>query len=92
MPGLQPEDILVEITEDGHLIMQGDLRGLLKLGITATPDADPSLHLARALTINCEVGPDVPASVVEGIRVNVYDVINFNKPVEGSGANIYVAQ
>ena len=30
MPGLQPEDILVEITENGHLIMQGDLRGLLK--------------------------------------------------------------
>jgi len=66
--------------------------GLLKLGITATPDAAPSVHLAGALTINCEVGPDVPASVVEGIRVNVYDVINFNKPVEGSGANIYVAQ
>ena len=30
MPGLQPEDILVEITETGHLILQGDLRGLLK--------------------------------------------------------------
>lgn len=30
MPGLQPEDILVEITENGRLIMQGDLRGLLK--------------------------------------------------------------
>jgi hypothetical protein len=44
------------------------------------------------LTINCEVGPDVPASVVEGVRVNVYDVINFNKPVEESGANIYIAQ
>ena len=65
--------------------------GLLKLAITATPDAAPGLHLAGALTINCEIGPDVPASVVEGVRVNVYDVINFNKPVEGSGANLYIA-
>src|SRR6266545_2392186 len=31
--------------------------GLLKLAITATPDAAPGLHLAGALTINCEVGP-----------------------------------
>src|SRR5438445_11741750 len=30
MPGLQPEDILVEITENGRLIMQADMRGLLK--------------------------------------------------------------
>jgi hypothetical protein len=30
--------------------------------------------------------------VVEGVRVNVYDVINFNKPVVESGANIYIAQ
>jgi len=66
--------------------------GLLKLAITATPDFAPSVHLAAALTINCEIGPNVPASVVEGVRVNVYDVINFNKPVEESGANLYVAQ
>ncbi len=66
--------------------------GELKLAITATPDLAPGVHLAGALTINCEVGPNIPASVVEGIRVNVYDVINFNKPVEGSGANIYIAQ
>src|SRR5438270_6917781 len=30
MPGLQPDDILVEVTAGGHLIMQGQLRGLLK--------------------------------------------------------------
>lgn len=30
MPGLQPEDILVQVTENGHLIIQGELRGLLK--------------------------------------------------------------
>jgi hypothetical protein len=66
--------------------------GLLKLAITATPDRAPGVHLAAALRINCEVGPNVPASVVEGVRMNVYDVINFNKPVPGSGANIYIAQ
>ena len=30
MPGMEPEDILVEITGDGMLIMHGALRGLLK--------------------------------------------------------------
>src|SRR5438876_9130208 len=30
MPGLQPEDILVEVTEDGYLILQGVVRALLK--------------------------------------------------------------
>jgi hypothetical protein len=66
--------------------------GQLKLAITATPDAAPSVHLAAALTITCELGPDVPASAVEGVRVNVYDVINFNKPVVESGANVFIQQ
>ena len=65
--------------------------GLLDLAITATPNAAPGVHLAGSLRINCEIGPNVPASVVEGIRLNVYNVINFNKPVAESGANIYVA-
>src|SRR2546428_1471854 len=30
MPGMQPEDILVQVSEDGRLILQGELRGLLK--------------------------------------------------------------
>jgi HSP20 family protein len=30
MPGLQPEDILVEVTDSGHLILQGEVRGILK--------------------------------------------------------------
>ena len=66
--------------------------GLLKLAITATPDANPALHLPATLWINCEVGTNVPASVIEGIRLNVHDVINFNKPVPESGANIYIQQ
>lgn len=30
LPGLQPDDILVNITHDGRLIIQGEVRGLLK--------------------------------------------------------------
>jgi HSP20 family protein len=30
MPGLEPSDIVVEVTEDGYMVMQGELRGLLK--------------------------------------------------------------
>jgi HSP20 family protein len=30
MPGLQPDDILVEVTQEGHLLLQGELRGVLK--------------------------------------------------------------
>jgi len=66
--------------------------GVVKLAITATPDASPSVHLSGALTITCVVGPDVTPGAVEGVRVNVYDVINFNKTVPESGANIYIKQ
>ncbi|GCF08811.1 Hsp20/alpha crystallin family protein [Dictyobacter arantiisoli] len=30
MPGLQPDDITAEVTTDNHLILQGELRGILK--------------------------------------------------------------
>lgn len=30
MPGLEPENIVVEVTADGHLFLHGDLRGMLK--------------------------------------------------------------
>jgi hypothetical protein len=63
--------------------------GKLMLSIVATPDANPSLHLPATLTIECELGTP-PGSVVEGVRVNVHDVINFNKSVLESGANLYI--
>jgi hypothetical protein len=65
--------------------------GKLMLSILATPDAYPSVHLPATLIIECELGTP-PSSVVEGIRVNVKDVINFNKSVFESGANIYILQ
>jgi HSP20 family protein len=30
MPGLEPEDIVVEVTDDGRLILNGEVRGMLK--------------------------------------------------------------
>lgn len=30
MPGLEPENITIEVTSDGHLVLQGALRGMLK--------------------------------------------------------------
>lgn len=30
MPGMEPEDIFVQLTADGHLVVRGKMRGLLK--------------------------------------------------------------
>jgi HSP20 family protein len=30
MPGIEPENIQVEVTDDGHLILDGEVRGMLK--------------------------------------------------------------
>ena len=30
MPGLEPQDVLIRVTNSGHLILQGELRGMLK--------------------------------------------------------------
>ncbi|MDP9890165.1 hypothetical protein [Pseudarthrobacter enclensis] len=65
--------------------------GKLMLSGTATPDAAPSVHLPLTLTIECDLGSP-PASAVEGVRVNVKDVINFSKSVPESGANVYILQ
>jgi HSP20 family protein len=30
MPGLEPENIIIEVTSEGHLVLRGALRGMLK--------------------------------------------------------------
>ena len=65
--------------------------GKLVLAVVITPDANPSLHLPATLTVECELG-NPPSGTVEGIRLNVYDVINFNKTIPESGANVYIKQ
>lgn len=64
--------------------------GLAKLSITATPDAEPALHIPATLWVDCLLGDKVPGGGAEGVRVNVPDVINFNKTVE-SGFTLFVA-
>lgn len=65
--------------------------GNLMLSGIATPDGAPGVHLPLTLTVECDLG-NPPASAVEGVRVNVKDVINFNKSVPESGANVYILQ
>jgi hypothetical protein len=60
---------------------------------TAHPAGHPEItfHLPIVLTIECVIGDPV-AGATEGIRVNVQDLINFNKTVPESGANVFIRQ
>jgi len=67
--------------------------GVAKLNVTITPDFDRSLHVPAILWIDCLLGNPTP-SAVEGVRLNVKDVINFNQSLaeeEGSGFTIFLA-
>jgi hypothetical protein len=68
--------------------------GIAKLNVTITPDFDRSLHFPAILWIDCLLGNPTP-STVEGVRLNIKDLINFNKSLseeEGSGFTVFVAQ
>ncbi len=60
---------------------------------TAHPAGHPEITFTRpiVLTIECVIGYP-PPSVIEGIRLNVQDHINFNKTVPESGANVFIRQ
>lgn len=47
----------------------------------ALPDFNPDLRLAATLTFECELGtpPSPPSAAVEGIRVNVNDVVDASR-------------
>jgi hypothetical protein len=65
--------------------------GLAKLAVTLTPDADPNLRFAGTLWVDCLIG-DFPPSRTEGVRLNVKDLLNFNKtigPPEG-GLTVFI--
>jgi hypothetical protein len=66
--------------------------GLAKINITATPDANPALHIPAVLWIDCLIG-NFPPSGFEGIRLNAKDLINFTQSLseeEGSGFTVFV--
>ena len=65
--------------------------GRVALNVLLTPTANPSVHLPAILQIECALGK-VPPGAAEGVRLNVPDVINFNKTVLESGANLYIKE
>lgn len=52
---------------------------ILKVHIVTTS----GLEADGLLTITCTLGDQVPAGATEGVRMNVQDIINFNKEVSG---------
>lgn len=65
----------------GGLLLCGG-RTLLPVHITAHPTGGGTFHIDGVLEITCVVGSPPPGAR-EGIRLNVQDVINFNKSTEG---------
>ena len=64
--------------------------GRAALTVLLTPSANPSVHRPGILEIECVVG-NPPPSASEGIRLNVKDHINFNKPVV-PGPTLFIKQ
>ena len=65
--------------------------GRVALNVLLTPTSNPSVHLPAILQVECALGK-VPPGALEGVRLNVQDVINFNKTVPESGANVYIKE
>ena len=86
---------LVDYQSYGNAVPQGlpanFFGGRVTLTALLTPSAAPSVHKPAILQIECALG-NFPPSAVEGVRLNVLDVINFNKTVPGSGANVYIKE
>jgi len=52
---------------------------ILKVHIVTTS----GLQADGLLTITCTLGDQIPAGAAEGVRLNVQDIINFNREVSG---------
>jgi hypothetical protein len=80
---------------DGIVLPPNFCGGLAALDVQllAHPAGQPSVTIAAdgLLRIDCLIG-DPPPSGVEGVRLNVKDVINFNKTVPESGTTLFMAQ
>jgi hypothetical protein len=86
---------LVTFQSYGNAVPQGlpptFFGGRVALNVLLTPTANPSVHLPAILQIECALGHP-PGGAVEGVRLNVRDVIHFNKTVPESGANVYIKE
>ena len=63
--------------------------GKLALRVAATPSSEGAPTLPATLIVYCLIG-NVPPGFEEGVRLNVYDLINFNTPSEG-GVTLFVS-
>jgi len=63
--------------------------GKLALRVAATPAGEGAPTFPGAMTVYCLIGSP-PSGFKEGVRLNVYDLINFNTPSEG-GATLFVS-
>ena len=57
--------------------------GKLALRVAATPAGEGAPTLPGTLTVYCLIGSP-PSGFEEGVRLNVYDLINFNMPSGGN--------
>ncbi len=57
--------------------------GKLALRVAATPAGEGAPTFPATLTVFCLIGSP-PSGVEEGVRLNVYDLINFNMPSGGN--------
>jgi hypothetical protein len=67
-------------------------RAALDIQLVAHPAGLPDVTITAEglLQIDCLIG-DPPPSAEEGVRLNVKDVINFNKTVPESGTTLFIA-
>ncbi len=78
-----PEQI-AELASLGIELPEGSEGGRALIAVRVIPD-DPSLgEFEGTLTVVCHLGDKIPASAEEGVKLNVHDVLNFNKIVSGA--------
>jgi hypothetical protein len=67
-------------------------RASLDIQLAGHPAGRPDVTITAAglLQIDCLIGDPTP-SAEEGVRLNVQDVINFNKTVPESGTTLFIA-
>jgi HSP20 family protein len=83
MPGLQPDDILVEVTAGGHLIMRGRLRGVLKDVKELLLDEWSVGSYYRDLPLPAGVdGEHANVSYGNGVLVVALPLVNRTRPAE----------
>lgn len=81
MPGMEPQDIAVEVTSDGRLILHGRVRGLLKGVKELLLDEWTVGGYHRELTLSCPVdGPLANVTYGNGVLVVTMPISQQTRP------------